>query len=161
MVKTGRRSLVYLIVTNAGDFNTPFFKYAPWFHAVHREWKPVFGDIIEAMVAGAAGFHIALSTISFKIAHRASPSRLLEKRGAENLVNNPEFVEDVRKESTPVILFLSAIAAVSISIVFVFVAPRHDVLMVQNASAEIPQTQRTNNVMFPQSQGHNPLTKGK
>jgi hypothetical protein len=64
--------------------------------------------------------------VSFRVGHRVSASRLLEKAGAKDLVKNPDFVQDVRIESTPITIFILTIAAVIGSFAFLLCAHHYD-----------------------------------
>jgi hypothetical protein len=109
-------SIVFLLVWKGDEINIPFFCNTDRLHALRSDWKPIFVDIIEAMAAGVAGYHIALSTISFKRGHNASAARLLEIEPAINWVKDPSFVAAVKKQTAPDRFLILIVASVVISL---------------------------------------------
>jgi hypothetical protein len=68
---------------------------------VPAKWGGAFPDIIKALAAGIAGYHVALSTISFWYSHNASASHVMNMAGTEQLVDNEEFKVNLNKGIIP------------------------------------------------------------
>jgi len=58
-------------------------------------------DMIEVFAAGVAGYHLALSTISYRLAHTASTARLIRGPCGDVLLKCDEFKEQLTSDMKP------------------------------------------------------------
>jgi hypothetical protein len=136
--------IVFLLVWIGNEINVPFFCKTKWLHALRPEWRPVFVDVIEAMAAGVAGYHIALSTISFKRGHNASAVRLLEKEPARSWIKDPSFVAAVKKQTSPDRFLIFIVASVVMSLLIMLYAQRHGLQNIHYPGNEVVKGQMSN-----------------
>ncbi|MGH8559921.1 MAG: hypothetical protein ACRESZ_21210 [Methylococcales bacterium] len=53
-----------------------------------HDWEPMFQDMIKALGAGVAGYHLALSTAGFFFSHRSGATNLITYKKVADLIRN-------------------------------------------------------------------------